>query len=32
MMLFIDKMILFLSFEDKILHENVNVQQLFVCC
>ncbi len=30
MMLFINKMFLLLKFEAKILHENVNFQQLFV--
>ncbi len=30
MMLFINKMFLLLQFEDKILHENVNFQPLFV--
>ncbi len=30
MMLFINKMLLLLQFEDKILHENINFQQFFV--
>ncbi len=30
MMLFINKMFLLLQFEDKMLHENVNFQPLFV--